>query len=201
MAHSCPTLCYSIDRLYPPIVLCPCDFPGKNTGVGFHFLLQGTFPGIEPASPVLGGKFFTTELRGKPLPFINCSDKNYWELLVKREAWTNRENQRGHLLWVGLESLSSDPCKAPSLCSGLVVVTWPSWVWRVISKTLGWTIRSKTEWFCRRALREERRLSGSRSDCRNILATMKTVQWWRGGVTFCGTWGQGCSRSVPVLET
>ena len=25
-------------------VLCPWDFPGKNTGVGFHFLLQGIFP-------------------------------------------------------------------------------------------------------------------------------------------------------------
>ena len=24
--------------------LCPWDFPGKNTGVGFHFLLQGIFP-------------------------------------------------------------------------------------------------------------------------------------------------------------
>ena len=23
---------------------CPWDFPGKNTGVGFHFLLQGLFP-------------------------------------------------------------------------------------------------------------------------------------------------------------
>ena len=25
-------------------VLCPWDFPGKNTGVGCHFLLQGIFP-------------------------------------------------------------------------------------------------------------------------------------------------------------
>ena len=24
--------------------LCPWDFPGKNTGVGCHFLLQGIFP-------------------------------------------------------------------------------------------------------------------------------------------------------------
>ena len=24
--------------------LCPWDFPGKNTGVGCHFLLQGFFP-------------------------------------------------------------------------------------------------------------------------------------------------------------
>ena len=25
-------------------ILCPWDFPGKNTGVGCHFLLQGIFP-------------------------------------------------------------------------------------------------------------------------------------------------------------
>ena len=27
----------------PARLLCPCDFPGKNTAVGFHFLLQGIF--------------------------------------------------------------------------------------------------------------------------------------------------------------
>ena len=50
----CPTLCDSIDcipqscgcivhrkSLWTP--LCPWDFPGKNTGVGCYFLLQGIF--------------------------------------------------------------------------------------------------------------------------------------------------------------
>jgi len=31
-------------RLQPASSLCPWDFPGKNTGVGCHFLLQGIFP-------------------------------------------------------------------------------------------------------------------------------------------------------------
>ena len=30
--------------LYPTRLLCPWDSPGKNTGVGCHFLLQGIFP-------------------------------------------------------------------------------------------------------------------------------------------------------------
>ena len=30
--------------LYPARLLCPCDSPGKNTGVGCHFLLQKIFP-------------------------------------------------------------------------------------------------------------------------------------------------------------
>ena len=36
-------LCDSKD-CSPPGSLCPWDFPDKNTGVGYHFLLQGTFP-------------------------------------------------------------------------------------------------------------------------------------------------------------
>ena len=51
--------------------LCPWDSSGKNTGVGCHFLLQGSFltPGIKPASPespALAGGFFTPEPPGKP---------------------------------------------------------------------------------------------------------------------------------------
>ena len=36
--QSCLTL------LQPARLLCPWDFPGKNTGVGCHFLLQEVFP-------------------------------------------------------------------------------------------------------------------------------------------------------------
>ena len=40
----CPTLCTSMDYSPPARLLCPWDFPGKNTGVGFHSLLQRIFP-------------------------------------------------------------------------------------------------------------------------------------------------------------
>ena len=36
--QSSPTLCDPIDG--PTRLLCPWDSPGKNTGVGCHFLLQ-----------------------------------------------------------------------------------------------------------------------------------------------------------------
>ena len=40
--------------LLPTRLLCPGDFPGKNTRVGCCFLLQGIFPSeIEPTSPAL----------------------------------------------------------------------------------------------------------------------------------------------------
>ena len=51
-------------------LLCPWDFPGKNTGVGCHFLLPGIFPtqGSNPlSSPASAGKFFTTVPPGKPV--------------------------------------------------------------------------------------------------------------------------------------
>ena len=36
----CPTLCNPMDCMQPTRFLCPWGFPGKNTGVGCHFLLQ-----------------------------------------------------------------------------------------------------------------------------------------------------------------
>ena len=41
--RSCPSLCNPMN-LWPAKLLHPWDFPGKNTGVGCHFLLQGIFP-------------------------------------------------------------------------------------------------------------------------------------------------------------
>ena len=40
--QSCPTL--QPHGLWPARLLCAWDFPGKNSGVGCHFLLQGIFP-------------------------------------------------------------------------------------------------------------------------------------------------------------
>ena len=42
VAQSCPIVCDPMDCTAR--LLCPWDFPGKNTGVGCHFLLQGIFP-------------------------------------------------------------------------------------------------------------------------------------------------------------
>ena len=53
--RSCITCCccYLVSELCPTLqphglqsarLLCPWGFPGKNTGVGCHFLLQGIFP-------------------------------------------------------------------------------------------------------------------------------------------------------------
>ena len=38
------SLLFSDPMEEPARLLCPQDFPGKNTGLGCHFLLQGIFP-------------------------------------------------------------------------------------------------------------------------------------------------------------
>ena len=57
--------------LWPSRLLCPWNFPGKNTGVGFHFLLHGVLPDprIEPVSPALMDPL-PAEPPGKPLSIL-----------------------------------------------------------------------------------------------------------------------------------
>ena len=46
--------------LQPTRLLCPWDFPGKDTGVGGHFLLQGIFPPRDRTRvSCTAGRFFT----------------------------------------------------------------------------------------------------------------------------------------------
>ena len=49
VAQLCPTLCDSLD-CQPLMLFSFWEFPGKNTEVGCHFLLQGIFPiqGLNP---------------------------------------------------------------------------------------------------------------------------------------------------------
>ena len=55
VAQLCPTLSRP-HGLYPAWLLCRWDSPGKNTGVGSHFLLQGIFPTQVSHT---AGRFFT----------------------------------------------------------------------------------------------------------------------------------------------
>ena len=67
----------------PTGLLCPWDFPGKNTRVGFHFLLQGIFLtqglNLSPVSPALAGGFFITAPPGKPHRFGGVPPRRIWQ--------------------------------------------------------------------------------------------------------------------------
>ena len=68
-------------RLQPTRLLCPWAFPGKNTEVGRHFLLQGIFPtqGVETVSlmsPTLAGGFFSATWQ--VLYMCVCISSSFW---------------------------------------------------------------------------------------------------------------------------
>ena len=54
---------------FPTRLLCPWDSPGKNTGVGCHFLLQGIFPtkGSNPSLPLCRQALYHLSHQGSPL--------------------------------------------------------------------------------------------------------------------------------------
>ena len=92
---------------YPARLLCPWDFPSKNTGVGCHFLLQGIFltQGLNWHLPVLfrwqADSVVTLSHRGSPVSlyvqekiqtsffflFICLSFKNKNHICLRRTWW------------------------------------------------------------------------------------------------------------------
>ena len=68
VTQSCPTLC-DPHGLSPTRLLSPWNFPGKSTGVGCHFLLQGIFPiqGLNPGLPHCRQTLYRLSHQGSPM--------------------------------------------------------------------------------------------------------------------------------------
>ena len=58
-------------RLYPARFLYPWDFPGENTGVGCHFLLQGIFPTQTAKLDLLHGQVDSLPLNHQGYPSLS----------------------------------------------------------------------------------------------------------------------------------
>ena len=72
----------------PTRLLCPCEFPGKNTGVGCPFLLQGIFPTQGSNLGLLHCKqmLYPLSHQGSPLlwqPLAKCGS---WEIEISLAA-------------------------------------------------------------------------------------------------------------------
>ena len=67
VSWSCLTLCNSIDCSLPGFFVHG-NSPGKNTGVGWHALLQGNLPdpGMEPLSPAFQADSLSSEPPWEP---------------------------------------------------------------------------------------------------------------------------------------
>ena len=111
VAQSCPTLCNPMDGSLPGSAIHGI-FPGKNTGFGCHFLLQGIFPnqGSNPGLLHCRQMLYRLSPQGSPRVFIKragAKSKNTlaswceklthwkrpwcWERLKSREGATKDE--------------------------------------------------------------------------------------------------------------
>ena len=92
----CLTLCDSM-ACSPARVFCPWDFPGKNTGVGCHFLLQGIFLAQE-SNPCL------LHWQADSLPLSHqeaLQEPRKPHKCIREHAGKRSGNQRFQLLYLG----------------------------------------------------------------------------------------------------
>ena len=80
VAESCPILCNPMG-CKPTRLLPPWNFPGKGTGVGCHFLLQGIFVirGLNLGLPALRADTLPSEPPRSPNPQVHS-----WDLVEKQ---------------------------------------------------------------------------------------------------------------------
>ena len=89
-----------LHELWPARLLCPWDSPGKNTGVGCHFLLQEIFLTQELNPHLLhllfGSLFFTTVPPGEPIPLADIRpqfNRPPWSVVhIHSTPWQKRQN-------------------------------------------------------------------------------------------------------------
>ena len=77
--------------LQPTRLHCPWDFPGKNTGVDCHFLLQGIFPTQESNPRLLC--LLRWQPDSLPCGIKNCSKNNEFFFFRKNSIKKNNKNQ------------------------------------------------------------------------------------------------------------
>ena len=133
----------------PTRLLCPWIFSIKNTGVGYHFLLQGVFPsqGLNLLSSILAGIFITTEPPWNPrglwylkvimlvvLERIRRLSQNWLRRRCQQGIWTkwNRNNDQMinmDLGWfIGTQGQPKELGHCPSVCYvQLLGEFWLAW--------------------------------------------------------------------------
>ena len=80
--------------------LCPWDFPGKNTGVGCHFLLHGIFP-TQGSNPGLSHcRQILYRLSHQVSPGFRIHEVPWFGSLPKERVWCRKSDRKN--LWASL---------------------------------------------------------------------------------------------------
>ena len=87
-----------LHELYPTRLLRPCNSPGKNTGVGSHFLLQGIFPtqGLNPGLLHCRQILYILSHQGSPVRILVFQNSNF---CLKVLILSLARDSIGCLLW------------------------------------------------------------------------------------------------------
>ena len=158
--------CLRSHGLQPTRLLCPWDFPGKDTGVGCHFLLQGIFPtqgsnlGLLPCRQILywlsykgsrvHGILQARILEWVAFPFSRGSSQPRDWIQVSHIAggfftsWATREAQE---YWSGQPFSSPVDLPDPGIEPGspaLQVDSWPTELWGKTSNVVWELSKFKT---------------------------------------------------------
>ena len=113
-AKLCLTLLWP-HGLYPARLLCPWDFPGKNIGVGCHFLLQGIFP-TQGSNPCLLHRRWALYHWATWGALVCCTEHSKW--------W---ENKQKALLRVGRHFIGHQLTTFTQLSFHLWFYKWEKW--------------------------------------------------------------------------
>ena len=112
----------------PTRLLCPWDFPAKNTGVGCHFLLQGIFPTQDwtciSCVSCIASRFFTSELPEKPN--LQCRNYLLWRTIFHIWLKSNIHQWQGksQTLHTPISCLKTISLTVPIDSSGQNLLTW-----------------------------------------------------------------------------
>ena len=118
--------------LYPARLLCPWDSPGKSTGVGYHFLLQGSSPLRDwtRVFGIVGRRFILWATRAAPTESAEVKHGDNFFPLHQFELevlWWGPH--RGQVLWSLLTAVSTRDSRSfcPQEASWPPVrLQWPS---------------------------------------------------------------------------
>ena len=127
VTQSCPTLCNPMDCSLPGSSVHR-DFPGKNTGVGCHFLLQVIFPtqGSNQGLPHCRKILYQLSYQGSPLyfgttqiPTTPLPPRPFHLALGNSHSKIDRVSSRGTLPLSGLELNMVLPSRYHFHCTSL----------------------------------------------------------------------------------
>ena len=142
LSHSIASGCVQPHGLQPTRLLCPWDFPGKNTGEGCYVLLQGIFLTQGPNSCLLHLLYWQVD--SLPLHHLGSPDLTAY---YKRTSWPSHVSTG---LFFVLTQLSMFPAVVESGFGifGSRKVLLESASKEHLSETGMLVVLSKAEWAC-----------------------------------------------------